>query len=221
MLRAFTKRMTKELTHSSIVVNKIQTHNRMELLKLSDALFYLIEAGSNFISIHDIKSKQSEMIKIEYKPVNSSEMRDIQIVFINEDQNMENLLKVTLELGQEKRQTNLDKKSKLKKSNSNSQLIIQNSEKDVKKQKYIELEQYMHDNLECYQYIKEEKNISKNPQIILVFNSRQEILEFQGYPMFQKEIAEIFECGRLQNFRVIDFIRIIERYSAIEQRWGL
>lgn len=54
MLKAYTKRMTKELSHSSIVVNKMQTHNRFELIKLGDVLFYLIEAGSNFITIHDI-----------------------------------------------------------------------------------------------------------------------------------------------------------------------
>jgi hypothetical protein len=38
-----------------------------------------------------------------------------------------------------------------------------------------------------------------------------------------KEIAEIFECGQLDQskFRPVEFISCIERYASIEQRWGL
>jgi len=37
-----------------------------------------------------------------------------------------------------------------------------------------------------------------------------------------KEIAEIIECGPLtERFRAIEFIKAMERYSSIEQRWGL
>jgi hypothetical protein len=39
--------------------------------------------------------------------------------------------------------------------------------------------------------------------------------------MFMKEIAEIFESGDLLRYKSIHFIESIERYSAIEQRWGL
>ena len=39
--------------------------------------------------------------------------------------------------------------------------------------------------------------------------------------MLMKEIAEIFECGNLLEFRTIDFVRNLERYSQIEQRWGI
>jgi hypothetical protein len=36
-----------------------------------------------------------------------------------------------------------------------------------------------------------------------------------------KEIAEIIECGNLEMFRVVEYVKCIERYSQIEQRWGL
>jgi len=57
--------------------------------------------------------------------------------------------------------------------------------------------------------------------MILVFNSRRRILELPGFPMLMKEIAEIFESGDLMQYRAIDFIRSMERFSSIEQRWGL
>jgi hypothetical protein len=57
--------------------------------------------------------------------------------------------------------------------------------------------------------------------MILVFNSRKGILELPGFPMLMKEIAEIFESGNLTDYRLIDYIASIERYSQIEQRWGL
>jgi hypothetical protein len=52
--------------------------------------------------------------------------------------------------------------------------------------------------------------------MILVFNSWRGILEFPGFPMLMKEIAEIFESGNLQDYQCIDFISSIERYSQIE-----
>lgn len=33
--------------------------------------------------------------------------------------------------------------------------------------------------------------------MILVFNSQRDVLEMRGFPMLQKEIAEIFECGNM------------------------
>ena len=57
--------------------------------------------------------------------------------------------------------------------------------------------------------------------MILVFNSYRRILQLKGFPMLMKEIAEIFECGNLLEFRTIDFVRNLERYSQIEQRWGI
>ena len=57
--------------------------------------------------------------------------------------------------------------------------------------------------------------------MILVFNSRRRVLELSGFPMLMKEMAEIFESGNLLEYRCIDFISSIERFSAIEQRWGI
>ena len=52
MLRVYTRRMTKELTHASVVVNK-PTGSRLEYIRLGEVLAHLIVAGADFISIHD------------------------------------------------------------------------------------------------------------------------------------------------------------------------
>jgi hypothetical protein len=71
-------------------------------------------------------------------------------------------------------------------------------------------------------YDKYEKQIcydGKNvelPDMILTFNSKRRVLKMPGYPMFMKEIAEIFECGQLEDFRQIDFIKCFERYASIQ-----
>jgi hypothetical protein len=49
----------------------------------------------------------------------------------------------------------------------------------------------------------------------MVFNSRRRVLELPGYPMLMKEIAEIFESGDLLQYRSVDFIESIERFSSI------
>ena len=82
--------------------------------------------------------------------------------------------------------------------------------KDDKKLRLEGSEIYLHKGMECYnQVIQDQKEISINPQIILVFNSRKRILEFSGFPMLMKEIAEIFESGNLLDYRCIDFVSSI------------
>jgi hypothetical protein len=48
---------------------------------------------------------------------------------------------------------------------------------------------------------------------MLVFNSRRRSLKLQGFPMLMKEIVEILECGELNDYRVAEYVRSIERYS--------
>ena len=65
--------------------------------------------------------------------------------------------------------------------------------------------------MECYQglitsSLEGDKSVPINPQFALVFNSRKHVLEFPGFPMLMKEVAEIFESGNLAEYRVIDFI---------------
>jgi hypothetical protein len=56
----------------------------------------------------------------------------------------------------------------------------------------------------------------------LVFNSPKRILKLDGFPALLKESCEIIECGRLYNrFSVIQFVRAIEQFGSIKQRWGL
>ena len=62
---------------------------------------------------------------------------------------------------------------------------------------------------------------SELPDIIFVFNSKRRVLKMPGYPCLMKEIAEIFECGNIQDFRAVEFITCFERYASIQQRWGL
>ena len=94
--------------------------------------------------------------------------------------------------------------------------------KEDKKIKFESTENYLHSALDCYKQVsQDEKGSSYNPQIVLVFNSRQRVLEMSGFPMLMKEIAEIFESGNLLDFRCIDYVRSIQRYSSIQQRWGL
>ena len=60
----------------------------------------------------------------------------------------------------------------------------------------------------------------KQPNLILVFNSTRGQLEIPGFSPLGKEIAEILESGRIQDFKPINYIERIERYASIEQRWG-
>jgi hypothetical protein len=55
----------------------------------------------------------------------------------------------------------------------------------------------------------------------LVFNSERRVLEMPGFPMLMKEIAEFFESGTLQEYRCVDFVTSLRRFSSIEQRWGI
>lgn len=58
------------------------------------------------------------------------------------------------------------------------------------------------------------------PQLALVFNSNKRILKLDGFPALLKENCEIVECGRLFEFSVVHFVRAIETFGSIEQRWG-
>ena len=60
------------------------------------------------------------------------------------------------------------------------------------------------------------------PNMIMVFNSKRRVLKMPGFPGLLKEIAEILECGPLNDeFRAIEYVNAIERYAQVEQRWGL
>jgi hypothetical protein len=48
---------------------------------------------------------------------------------------------------------------------------------------------------------------------MLVFNNRRGVLKLDGFPVLMKEIVEIIECGYLQKFRVIEYVKSIESYS--------
>ena len=42
------------------------------------------------------------------------------------------------------------------------------------------------------------KIIEKNlPEVVFVFNSSKRVIQMDGFPCLYKEIAEIFECGRI------------------------
>jgi hypothetical protein len=57
------------------------------------------------------------------------------------------------------------------------------------------------------------KDVSVNPQLMLVFNSRRRILKLPHFPFLMKEIAEIIECGSIGEYRVVEYVKSIERYS--------
>lgn len=57
--------------------------------------------------------------------------------------------------------------------------------------------------------------------MLLVFNSDRRILTLKGFPMLAKEIVEMIECGQLIDFRAIEYLRSVEKYSQVQQRWGL
>ena len=59
---------------------------------------------------------------MHYKPPQTESIRDIQIVFMNEEQNVDNLLNVALQLGQEKKAN----ESNNSKSNHNNTSILSN-----------------------------------------------------------------------------------------------
>jgi hypothetical protein len=50
---------------------------------------------------------------------------------------------------------------------------------------------------------------------MLVFNSRRRVLKIPKIPCLMKEIAEIIECGIIENYRVVEYVKSIERYSAV------
>ena len=50
---------------------------------------------------------------------------------------------------------------------------------------------------------------------MMVFNSERGIMTMKGIPMMMKEVAEFFECGKLLDYRLIDFLRTLEKYSSI------
>ncbi|CDW75128.1 UNKNOWN [Stylonychia lemnae] len=249
MVDVFTTRMTKKLDHASIVINRFQG-TRQEISKLCDVVSYLIRAGSQVIQIHDItkklhndrlnmqqqlkrridtaafrhkkglfqiiESKEEDVIRIKYQKAENADLVETLIVYINEQQNLDDVLRLSQIIGKEKKAKKLNFTC-----HSSSQVQSVEDFKEGKKQKYEQLENYMHQNLKCYQYVKQNSKISHNPQVVLAFNSQKDILELPGFPMLQKEIAEIFQCGSLLNYRAIDFINNIERYSSIQQRWGL
>ena len=98
-------------------------------------------------------------------------------------------------------------------------LIIKYSDK---KENYAETLNYLAKHLECYQgLISDDKEVPLNPQMVLVFNSERRVLEFPGFPMLMKEIAEFFESGNLQQYRCVDLVTSLQRYSSIVQRWGI
>ena len=98
-------------------------------------------------------------------------------------------------------------------------LIIKYSDK---KENYAETLNYLTKHLECYQgLISDDKEVPLNPQMVLVFNSERRVLEFPGFPMLMKEIAEFFESGNLQQYRCVDLVTSLQRYSSIVQRWGI
>ena len=49
--------------------------------------------------------------------------------------------------------------------------------------------------------------------MLLVFNSNRSILKLKGYPMLAKEAVEIIECGELKDYRVVEYVKSIEKYS--------
>jgi hypothetical protein len=57
--------------------------------------------------------------------------------------------------------------------------------------------------------------------MILVFNSKRRVLKMPGFPSLYKEIAEIIECGDLQEFRAYEFVKSIYRFASVEQRFGI
>lgn len=69
-------------------------------------------------------------------------------------------------------------------------------------------------------YHKEYFKSLTQPKLILVFNSHRGLLEMRGFPYLEKEIAEILESGRIQDFCPIQYIKTIEKFASIEQRWG-
>lgn len=87
--------------------------------------------------------------------------------------------------------------------------------KDISEQKveFERLEKELQNELICYKHTLDMKNVSRNPELILVFNSEKKVLKFPGFPMLMKEIAEILECGRLSEYRVVEYVECIERYS--------
>ena len=42
-----------------------------------------------------------------------------------------------------------------------------------------------------------------------------------GFPALYKEIAEIIECGQLEDFKGYDYVKSIYRFASIEQRFGI
>ena len=92
-------------------------------------------------------------------------------------------------------------------------LIVKSNDK---KENYAETLNYLTSHLECYKgLITDDKEVPLNPQFVLVFNSERRVLEMPGFPMLMKEIGEFFESGNLQQYRCVDFVTSLQRYSSI------
>ena len=56
----------------------------------------------------------------------------------------------------------------------------------------------------------------------MVFNSHKRILKLDGFPALLKESCEIIETGRLNaNWSVMQYVKAIEKFGSIHQRWGI
>ena len=54
----------------------------------------------------------------------------------------------------------------------------------------------------------------------LVFESQRRVLKLDGFPAYMKESVEIVECGKLTDFRPVEYLQAIARYGNTQQRWG-
>ena len=57
------------------------------------------------------------------------------------------------------------------------------------------------------------KSVSLTPQMALVFDSQRRVLKLDGFPAYLKESVEIVECGKLTEFRPIEYMGAISRYG--------
>jgi len=47
----------------------------------------------------------------------------------------------------------------------------------------------------------------------MVFDSQRRVLKLDGFPAYLKESVEIVECGKLTEFRPIEYMGAISRYG--------
>ena len=60
----------------------------------------------------------------------------------------------------------------------------------------------------------------KLPQLGLIFDSYKGVLHCNGFPSYMREVFEMIECGKLTEFRPIEYIDAISRFGNTQQRWG-